>query len=526
MSTPSHSRFRGKAGHAFRRAIFAACAVAAFSFNTGCTSPGAPNTVVMLIESSPANLDTRIGSDAQSERIGALVYDSLFRKDEHYNLQPWIAERWEWRDPTTLVLHIRHGVHFHDGKMLDAGDVAWSIDSMHDGTLVTAKAGAFASVLHTDVADPYTCVVHLKRPDASLLFNLSDGLSAIVERGAGNSAGLHPAGTGPFRFVSQVQDKEVLLERNPDYWAGSPRIAHLRFDVVPDAITRALEMQKGSADAVSNGLTADMVDSLAHDSRVQIVSRPGSAVMYLTFNVADPLLRDSRVRQAFAYSVNRDAIIRALWHGHAAIADSLLPAGHWALAPESSLHPYSYNPHKAAALLESAGYKQDAHGIRIRLTLKTSTDESTRLLAAVLQQQVRAAGIELEIRQNEFATFYSDVTRGAFQMYALRWIGSNEDPDIFRVAYSSTMTPPKGSNRGHYANPELDALLSAASSTPDENTRRADYVRVQQILSDDEPTLVLWSLDNVVVHSPRLHGVTPAASGSFDWLRTAWVSPR
>ena len=474
------------------------------------------------IESSPTNLDIRIGSDAQAEHIGSLIFDSVVRKDEHYNLQPAIATAWEWRNPLTLVLHIRDGVHFHDGKLLDARDVAWSIDSMHNGAITTSKSGNFSSVDRVEVPDERTCVVHLKHPDASLLFNLSDELSAVVENGAGKSMGDHPVGTGPFRFVSETQDKEVVLERNTAYWAGAPLIPRVRFAIVPDAITRALELQKGSADAASNALTGDMVAAMSRDPNLLVESRPGSIVNYMTFNVTDPLLRDPRVRQAFAYAVDRPAMVKALLHGQAELQDTLLPLGHWAApGPQDSITRYTRDIPKAKALLEAAGYPAGANGVRIHLTLKSSTDDTMRLLAAVVQQQVRDAGIDLQLRQNEFGTFYADVTKGAFQIYVLRWVGSNEDPDIFRYAYSSAMMPPKGSNRGRYSNPQVDALIAAGAAEIDQAKRRSIYLQVQDILAQDEPTLVLWSPDNVVVHSRRLHGVVPSAAGSFAWLRTA-----
>jgi peptide/nickel transport system substrate-binding protein len=483
------------------------------------------NTVVIDIESSPTNLDIRIGSDAQAEHIGALLFDSIVRKDEHYNLQPAIATAWEWRDPLTLVLHIRDGVRFHDGKLLDANDVAWSIDSMHNGAITTAKSGNYANVDHVEVADAHTCIVHLKKPDASLLFNMSDELSAVVEKGAGQNMGDHPIGTGPFRFVSEEQDKEVVLDRNPDYWGGAPKIPRVRFAIVPDAITRALELQKGSADAASNALTGDMVAVMQKDPRLVVEAKPGSIVLYITFNATDPQLRDPRVRQAFAYAVDRPAIVQALYHGQAELQDTLLPNGHWA-APNAndSLTRYSHNIAKAKQLLEAAGYHADKNGIRIHLTLKSSTDDTMRLLAAVVQQQVRDAGIDLSLRQNEFGTFYSDVTKGAFQMYVLRWVGSNEDPDIFRYAYSSAMMPPKGSNRGHYSNTRVDALIAQGAAEINNTKRRAIYLELQRILSEDDPTLVLWSPDNIVVHTRRLHGAVPASAGSFGWLRTATLS--
>jgi peptide/nickel transport system substrate-binding protein len=174
--------------------------------------------------------------------------------------------------------------------------------------------------------------------------------------------------------------------------------------------------------------------------------------------------------------------------------------------------------------LEAAGFHAGKDGVRVRITLKTSTDETTRLMAAVLQQQLRAAGIDLQIRSAEFGTFYADVTKGAFQMYALRWIGSNEDPDIFRYAYGSGSFPPKGGNRGRYANARLDALLTAATGVTDQGERRKDYVEVQQILAEEMPGIPLWYPNNEVVHTRRVTGVRPKVGGNFDFLREAEVS--
>lgn len=517
---------------------------------TSChrTSQPAPDTAVVIIESSPNNLDLRQGTDAQSERVGALIFDPLVRKDARFHLQPWLAQSWEQPNPLTWIFHLRSGVHFQDGRPLAARDVVWTIESLIDphltaglpgGALISAKSGSFASVDSAEARDPLTVVLHLKHPDPGLLFNLSDGLFGVVPWGAGGDLGLHPIGSGPFRFVSQAQDKEVVLERTPSNWsdglvppppeaaaAQGHLIQRLRFAVIPDTITSALEMQKGSADLASNVLTPDMVHALEGTPNLGIETGPGSVVYYLNFNTADPLLADRRVRQAIAFAIDRQIIVDSLWHGHAQLADTLLPPTHWAAAPPSDLSHYPHDPARAQALLEAAGYPRRADGTRITLTLKTSTDETTRLLAAVLQQQLRAAGIQLQLRSAEFGTFYADVTHGAFQMYILKWVGSNEDPDIFRYMYASSSFPPKGANRGHYVNPQVDALLARAASetgTPAqiEAARRTDYIAIQKILSVDVPSVPLWFPQNELVHTARLTGLYNEPDGNFDYLRTA-----
>ncbi len=166
-------------------------------------------------------------------------------------------------------------------------------------------------------------------------------------------------------------------------------------------------------------------------------------------------------------------------------------------------------------LLDEAGLKPDAHGVRLRFTLKTSTDETTRLEAQVMQEELRAVGIELTLRSAEFGTFYSDITKGAFQMYILRWIGSNEDPDIFRYVYATQSFPPRGGNRGRYSNARVDALLQAASAETDQDVRRKEYIEVQQIVAEELPVIPLWYPNNHVVHASRLTGVKLDPGGTL-----------
>jgi ABC-type transport system substrate-binding protein len=478
-----------------------------------------PNTVVVLIESSPANLDPRVGIDAQSQRIDALLFDGLVARTPDFQFEPALATSWERPNPLTLVFHLRSDVRFSDGRPLTARDVAWTIESLKKGVVISAKTNSYASVASVDAVNPTTVVFHLNRPDNFLLTNLSTGAIGIVPDGSGSDFWRHLVGSGPFRLVSQQFDQDVVIERNPLTWGIKPKIERVRFAVVPDAITEALELEKGSGDVAINSLPMDTLPVLAKRANLELDETDGTEIQYIAFNLSDPILRDVRVRQAIACAINRGLIMRTLLRGYARPAESLLPATHWAWTDDVA--HYAYDPVRADRLLDEAGYPRGASGVRFHLTMKTSTVEDARLLAAVLQQQFAQVGIALDLRSYEFATFYSDVTRGAFQMYSLRWIGGNEQPQIFNYVFQTQNFSPKGANRGHYSNAEVDRLLDEAQTIGDQAKRRADYVRVQQILARDLPVINLWYLDTVIVHNRRLTHVTPEPSGSYQFLETA-----
>ena len=478
-----------------------------------------PRTVVFLIESSPANLDPRIGTDAQSQRIDALLFDGLVDHNASFQFTPALATSWEQPNPVTLLFHLRSGVRFHDGRMLSARDVVWTIDSIRTGVVISPKAAAYAAVDSVEARDALTVVFHLKHADNFLLRNLSTGAMGIVPEGSGREFWKHPVGTGPFRFQSQQIDQDVVIERNTLSWAAVPKLERVRFAIVPDAITASLELEKGSGDVAVNSLPTDSLPVLAARPDLRIEETGGTEIQYLAFNLRDPLLNDVRVRQAIACSIDRDLIIRTLMRGHAQPALSLLPQSHWAFADDGTR--YDYDPARAGQLLDAAGHRRGGDGIRFHLAMKTSNDEGTRLLAAVLQQQLANVGIALDLRSYEFATFYSDVTRGAFQMYSLRWIGGNEQPDIFSYAFLTANFTPKGANRGHYSNARLDGVLDDAAENADMAKRRADYEEAQQILAKDLPAFNLWYLDTIVVHNRRLTNVVPVPSGSYAFLETA-----
>ncbi len=486
-----------------------------------CSQEPDPNTLVMIIESSPTDLDPRVGLDAQSERIDELIFDALLTRDQHLNVQPGLAERWEVPDPLTYVFHLHRGVTFHDGRSLTSRDVKWTFDSLLQGKIRSTKTATYRFVDWIEAPNEFTVVFHLKEAYASLLWNLSEGAIGIVPYGALGEMTRTPIGSGPFKFVSAEQDKEVILERDEHYWGAKARLSRVRFTVVPDATTRALELRKGSADVAINALTPDTVVALEREPNLRIERGPGTILAYLGFNLRDPVLRDVRVRQAIACAIDRGPLLQYIWRGLAQPASSILPVQSWAHAPSTG--GFTYNPERARQLLDAAGYHlQD--GVRFHLTMKTSTEESTRLLAAVLQQQLRDVGIALDIRTFEFATFMADVTSGAFQFYSLRWVGGNEDPDIFDTVFHTRNFPPAGRNRGFYSNPRVDSLIDQVRHETDQNARKELYAELQEILAQDVPSINLWYFDNVLVHTRRVRDLSLSPSGNYDFLKTAEIS--
>ncbi|HEV2298724.1 MAG TPA: ABC transporter substrate-binding protein [Candidatus Acidoferrales bacterium] len=504
------------------RFVHVAAAFCSVLLMAGCStrhSTQDSGTVNFLIESMPVNLDPRIGTDAQSEHIDYLLFDNLLQRDAKLDLAPDLAEKWEMPDSRTYVFHLRKGVRFANGQELTSADVKFTYESIISGAIKSPKRGAYQLVDSIETPDPWTVIFHLREPYASFPLNLIRQAGGIVPQNAGADFAQHPVGTGPFRSVSLSPDENVIVERNPNYFGGAPTLARVQFRIVPDALVRALEIRKGTGDVMLNALTPDMDVALARDPNIEVTRSPGSALAYIAFNCQDAILKHREVRQALAYATDRAALIQYLQRGEAREAASLLPPSHWAYDP--SVQQYDYDPARANSLLDAAGYPRGADGIRFHLELKTSTEEATRLYAAALQNQWSKVGVALDLRSLEFATFYADITRGSFQLYTLRWVGANLDPDVFDYVFDSEKVPPAGANRGRYSYPQLDALLQQARVTTDQLKRKEILARVQTIVATDEPYINLWYYDNICLHRKRVTNIVLSPGGDFDFLEHA-----
>jgi ABC-type transport system substrate-binding protein len=499
--------------------FFFFCALAV-SLSSGCSrsSHADPNSITFLIEANPTNLDPRYATDTQSQRIDGLLFSSLLQRDSQMQLHGDLADSWTTPNPLAYVFHLRHGVRFHDGRPLTAADVKATIDFILNPANKSPKRGAFRLVTSIETTDDATVLFHLSEPYASFPINLVSPTVGIVPANAPADFSRHPIGSGPFRFVQQTQDEEVVIERNPEYDRGVPQLPRARFRVVPDAIVRALELRKGSADLEMSSLSPDIIPVLARQPALEVTEHSGTNLTYLGLNLEDPLLSRRELRQALAFATDRETLIRYLLRSQARIATGVLPPNHWAYEP--NVAQYACDPARAEELLDAAGFPRKEGGVRFHLTLKSSTEEQARLIGAALQEQWRRVGIELELRPLELATLFSDVAKGNFQITYQRWVGANTDPDFFEYAFSSKRFPPDGANRGHYRNPHMDALTDQIRVEMDQEKRKVLCSEVQKILAEDLPYLPLWFNDVVSVHRRSLGTLALSPTGDYNFLTT------
>jgi len=485
-----------------------------------------PNVITIAVRSGPNSLDPRLSNDEATQRLSQLIYSALLEHGDDLRTRPALAERFENPDPLTYVAYLHRGVTFHDGRELTARDVVYTFKSILDPAMLSPFRGAFRSLKDVTALDDYTVVFTLNEPFAAFPMQLT-GVPPIVPAGAGDSLRSQPIGSGPYRFVRYAADDTLVLEAFDKYWEGPPSNSGIVMKVVPDDTMRGLELRKGATDLVVNDLPPDIVHQLEKSDQFAIALAPGLDFFYLGFNFRDSVLADVRVRQAIGYAINRDAIITYLRRGLGRPASGLVPDVAWAYEPD--VFRFEFDPDRARQLLDEAGYR-DADGDgplpRLTLSLKISTNEETRLQATAIQHDLQRVGIGLDVRAHEFATFFADVIKGNFQIFALQWVGGAMiDPDMLRRVFHSREVPPSGFNRGHYRNPQVDRLLEQATTAVDEGERKRYYGEAQRLIAADAPYIPIWNKTNVIVAQRRLAGLRLNPVSDFNALREVRVSP-
>ena len=479
--------------------------------------------LVVGIEEGPDNLDPRIGNSLGASRFHQLCFNRLVLLDENGLPVPDLAERWERPDETTYVFHLRKGVRFHQGGACTSKDVIYTYRSILDGEVISSKKAALEVIDRIEASDDHTVAFHLKESFSPFLVNLSIG---IIPEGAGEKFSRDPGGTGPYRLKQYLPEQQILLEANQNYFDGPPHYQEILLRIIPNAGIRALELEKGSIDMVVNDLNPDDVIRLKDFETLQVHTETGTNYHYIGFNMRDPILKNRKVRQAIGHAIDRKKIIRTILRGLAEPATGLLAPNNWAYNPE--VYRYRYDPELARKLLDEAGYPDpdgDGPGTRFSLTFKTSTNKLSKQKAEIYKEYLRSTGIGVSIRSFEWATFYSDIKKGDFQIYSLIWTGI-EHGDIYRTRFHSSAVPPFGFNRGYYGNTEVDQLIERSKTTLETGELKKIYGRIQEIIAEEAPYISLWYGTNIVVMKKGIAGFELTPSASFRPLAKTYFEGR
>ena len=324
---------------------------------------GKSGPFVVVLEGNPETLDQLRSTDAASERLRQLMFNSLVRKDKNFDYEGDLASDIKTSpDGLVYTFTLRDGVKFHNGKPFTSADAKYTLDTLLASD--SRKATDFFEgsgdartpiVKSVEAPAPNTLVVRLNKPSVKFLSNLVP-VGMMPQGYTTDQQKQNPVGTGPFKFVRYDESQQVVdLAAHDAYWGGAPAVKQLRVRTILDANTLQAELRSGGVDlAVVANLQPDTYEALKQDANLKVAQFPGVNVVYLSFNVTAEPLSDARLRQAIAYAIDREAIVKELLLGQAHVANSILPEQSWAYAPGQV---YTYDPSKAQQILDEAGYK-------------------------------------------------------------------------------------------------------------------------------------------------------------------------
>ena len=521
-------------------AVFLIFAFMALLFN-GCRDRGTA-FVIALSGSEISSLDPILAKDApaSNERVRVLMFNSLVRRNENLEYVGELASEppKTSEDGLTVTFNLRDNVKFHDGRPLTSADAKYTLDTLL-ASEVSRKAGSFYETVNgqkqpyitaVEAPDARTLILRLRRPWLQLLVNLIP--IGIIPKDSSPQQETNPIGSGPFRFKSFDKTQQALeLEGNPDYWEGAPSIKQLRVRVIADTNALQAELRSGHVDIapLPTNLTPDAILSLGQDPNLKVEQFPGANIYHVTINTQSAPLDNVKVRQAIAYAIDREVIIKSLLRGQAKLAHSILPEESWAYSPGTK---YNYDPERAKKLLDEAGFKDpDGDGPQMRFPNPISFKFSSASTLAnqygnVIADQLKRVGIPIKIETAEGNTLSEQLRAGQFQMTTANWVGGNLDPSFYNDLFATSRIP-TGTlpllNRSRYSNRELDDIIAEALNTADKTKGKELYGRVQDIVSRDVPLFPLWYLSNMVIAKKSVGNIKVDASGDWGFVRSLTV---
>lgn len=479
--------------------------------------PGGRLTV--LYTNDPDVLDPHLTSSIAAIRVIDLVYESLLGFDEQQKLVPMLAERWETPDDKTYIFHLRQGVKFHNGRALVADDVKYTYERIMNPETGSPQTWYFTAVDKIEVPDPATVKISMKTPFAPFLYALAQPTVPIVPKEEvekqGGNLNKQAVGTGPFILKEWVPKTKVTYDKNPDYWMeGKPYLDGIDVTIQSDEAVISTSIRAKSTDFVDYVPPKDF-DNLKKMKGLTLIEFTGTDWEYLGLNTLKKPFDDKRVRQAIAWTVNVDDIVKNAYFGHATkLTCGPLPSWSWANCPDA-VYP-APDLEKARALLAEAGYPD---GFKMTITMGRPAP-TYNAAAEVTKAALKQIGIDAQIDGMEWGTWVDKVINEKdFESTITGW-HSFIDPDQYLYPQFHTG---EFWNWYSYSNPEVDKLLEEGRTSLDQERRKEIYLQLQRMLAE-EAVYVFYTNDNVLkAHFDDVKGYKAAPSATNLFFRETWL---
>lgn len=490
----------------------------------------------------PATLDPITSNDMIALRLTELLFNGLVGINERQEIVPELAERWETdASGRTYTFYLRRDVTWHPrgGEApvpFTAEDVVFTYNIMMHPKTITPLKVRYEFIETVSKIDDHTVRFTLKRPILNALAKFS--FKIIPKHGPANPQFLtredpfvqKPIGTGPYLIQAITGDREIVLAANENYFKGRPHVDRFAAKPFADQNIMTQALMFNAIDMIVLVNPRDLPE-IQGDKR--FVLQPYNALSYSFFgyNLRNPLLADKRVRQAFAYAVNRQEMLDSFFNGQGTIVSGPFAPGSWAY--NLDVQPLPYDPQKAAALLQEAGFTKGFDGImskggeRLSLTLKVPIEkesEAVKRVVLAFKSYLQKIGVEIKVEFKEWQSWKEDVFLSHdFDVVFASWV-FDDSADISSLFHSAEIGPWKN-NFGAYSNPEVDGLIVESKLTLDHEKRRTIYRRLHAQLAEESPYTFLWTLTNYAGYHKKVRRVAIHPYKFFSFA-DEWFIPK
>lgn len=526
----------------------AACVPAAAS-NTGvgasapATSaavPAAPRggSFTRAMTSEPAIIDPQGAPNSGLSVVLPYLFDTLVVRDANNKLVPFLAESWQASDDgKAITMKLRSGVTFQDGAPFNAEAVRFTFQRFKESGSKSPIYSGVQQIAGIDVVDELTVRFTFKEPTANFWSTVTMPYAGIIspvsarqlaETGKGNLIG-----TGPFILDRWVAGQSITLKRNPNYkWGAAiannraqPYLDTMVFQVIPEATTQLAALQTGAVDAIFIN-QPDHREKLKSDPNIQLMDAELNSLIYLAFNNKKAPFDDARVRRALSHAINKDEIVQLALGGIGKVASTPLPPTLPGYDASLKQYELGFDTKQAQADLQQAGFTQSngtwtRNGLPLKGTLITSNRAPNDAIATLIQSELKAIGVPIEIQQLDSKAVTQATADGTFELLVYRYDWN--DPDALNIYLGSANIG--NTNRAAYSNPEVDKLLAAGARELDESKRVKLYVDAQKIIMQDAPWQPLYIPIDVMAVNKRVSDVKVGYMGRM-LVNDAFVTPK